>query len=560
MITPKKYRSDALKKGEDRAWHRSLIKATGLTDEEIALPWIGVVNGYNEIVPGHVNMRGLADAIKAGIRLKGGTPLEFPSIAICDGMAMAHMGMNYVLPSRELIAAEVELMAQAHQLDGLVLMVACDKTVPGMLMAAARLNIPAIVISGGPMLAGKIGGEAIDISTVGEAQGKYAAGKIAIEDLTDIENNGCPTCGSCAGMFTANTMNCITEAMGMSLPGAGTAPAVYAERYRLAKYSGMKIMDLLENGIRPTDIMTRESLMNAITVDMALGGSSNTVLHLAAIANELNMNISLDMFDQISNKVPHLCNMSPAGCHRLEDLHEAGGVYAVMKELSTAGLIVENALTVTGGTIGENMNDAKVKRRDVIKTIDDAYHPYGGLAILRGNLAPDGAIVKRTAVAKAMWSHSGKARVFDSEEECEKAIFARDIKAGEVLIIRYEGPRGGPGMREMHIAISALTGMGLDGSVSLITDGRFSGATRGPAIGHVSPEAAEGGPIAIIKDGDTISIDIEAKTINVSLSNEEIARRTAEWVPRKPKINSGFLRYYAHLVTSANTGAVFKEI
>lgn len=551
-------RSEELKRGPQRAWHRSLVKATGVTDEEIDRPWVGVVNGYNEIVPGHIHLRAVTEAVKAGIRIKGGTPFEFPSIAVCDGMAMAHAGMRYVLASREVIAAEIELMTEAHRFDALVLVDSCDKTVPGMLMAAARLNIPAIVINGGPMLAGHCGGRLVDISSVGEAQGKYAAGEIPLEELTEIENEGCPTYGSCAGMFTANTMNCLTEALGMSLPGAGTTPAVLADRLRLAKYSGMLIMDLLKENIRPSDIMTKDAFVNAIVVDMALGGSSNTALHVAAIANELGIEIGLEMFDEISDRVPHLCNMSPAGPHHLEDLHEAGGVYAVMKELAKKDLIRLHALTVTGKTIGENILSARVKRTDVIRPIDNPYHETGGLAVLRGNLAPEGAIVKRSAVTPEMWYHKGPARVFDSEEECEKAIFEGTIKKGEVLIIRYEGPKGGPGMREMHIATSALVGMGLDKSVALLTDGRFSGATRGPAIGHISPEAMEGGPIAVIRDGDIIEIDIRNKKLSVEISDEEMKKRLSAWKQPEPKVKKGYLYFYSKLVTSANTGAVFK--
>ena len=555
-----KLRSTEVKEGPSRSWHRSLIKAMGYIDEEIQKPWIGVVNSRNEILPGHYHLNIVSDAVKAGIRMAGGTPIEFPTIGICDGIAMAHEGMKYPLPSREHIANTVEIMANAHRLDALVLITNCDKIIPGMLMAAVRLNIPSIVISGGPMLSIKHGDAYIDISSVGEAQGKFAAGEITEEELRLYEDKGCPSVGSCAGMFTANTMNCVTEAMGMSLPGSGTIPAVYAERIRLAKYTGIRIMSLLKEDVRPLDIITEESIKNAITVDLALGGSTNTVLHIPAIAYEAGIKIDLELFDELSEKTPHLCNMSPAGPHHLQDLYEAGGVYAVMKELSRKGLINTELATVSGKTVAQNLEKVRIIRSDVIRSIDNPYHEKGGIAILQGNLAPGNAVVKRTAVDKSMWHHRGPAVVFDSEESAEKAIFSRKIKKGDVVVIRYEGPKGGPGMREMHIAMSAIVGLGLDRDVALITDGRWSGASRGPAVGHISPEAIEGGPIAIIKDGDIIELDIEKKTITLHLSDEEIQRRLQGWKPPAPRVTKGYLHLYSKLATSANTGAVFREL
>jgi dihydroxy-acid dehydratase len=495
-------RSTEVKKGPSRSWHRSLIKAMGYIDEEIQQPWVGIVNSRNEILPGHFHLDTIGEAVKAGVRMAGGLPLEFSTIGICDGIAMAHEGMKYPLPSREHIADTVEIMANAHRMDALVLITNCDKIIPGMLMAAVRLNIPAIMISGGPMLSVMHEGKYIDISSVGEAQGKFAAGEMSEEELRLFEEKGCPSVGSCAGMFTANTMNCVTEAMGMSLPKSATVPAVYAERYRIAKYAGLRIMELLKKNVRPLDIITKESIINAIIVDLALGGSTNTALHLPAIAYEAGIEIDLDLFDSLSEKTPHLCNMSPAGPHHLQDLHEAGGVYAVMKELSKLGLIHTDRRTVSGKTIGESIKDARIERAEVIRTVDNPYHHKGGIAVLKGNLAPDRAVVKRTAVDRSMWRHRGPARVFDSEETAEEAIFARKIKKGDIVVIRYEGPKGGPGMREMHIAMSAVVGMGLDKQVAMITDGRWSGASRGPAIGHISPEAAEGGPIAVVQDGE----------------------------------------------------------
>jgi dihydroxy-acid dehydratase len=552
-------RSDEVKKGPSRSWHRSLIKAMGYLDEEIQRPWIGVVNSQNDILPGHFHLHSIADAVKSGIRLEGGLPLEFSTIGICDGIAMAHEGMKYPLPSREHIADTVEIMANAHRMDALVFITNCDKIIPGMLMAALRLNIPSIFISGGPMLSIQHEGKYIDISSVGEAQGKYAAGMISEEMLRGFEEKGCPTVGSCAGMFTANTMNCATEAMGMSLPGSGTIPAVYAERYRLAKRAGMRIMALLEEDIRPLNIVTKDSIVNAITVDLALGGSTNTVLHIPAIAAEAGIDIDLELFDNISEKTPHLCNMSPAGPHHLQDLYEAGGVYAVMKELSKVGLIHEDRLTVSGKRIGEHLNDADIQRKDVIRSVDDPYHEKGGIAILDGNLAPEKAVVKRTAVDRSMWLHRGPARVFESEESAEHAIFSKQIKKGDVVVIRYEGPKGGPGMREMHIAISAIVGMGLDRDVALITDGRWSGASRGPAVGHISPEAAEGGPIAVLRDGDIVEIDIENKRLTVELNDDEIQKRLKSWKPPEQKVKKGYLARYSKMAQSAHKGAIFRD-
>ncbi len=551
-------RSDEIKKGPFRAWHRSLLKAAGYSDEDLARPIIGIANSQNEIVPGHTNLDSITEAVKAGIWAAGGMPVEFPTIGVCDGIAMGHAGMRYPLASREHIADSVEIMTEAHRFDGLVLVPNCDKIVPGMLMAAVRMNIPAIVVSGGPMLAGRYKGKDIDVSYVGECQGSYAAGKMGLEELSKIEDSGCPTCGSCSGMFTANTMNCLTEAMGMALPGNGTIPAVYAARIRLAKQTGRQIVQLVEQNIRPLDIITMESLRNAIVVDVALGGSTNTVLHLPAIAYEAGMEIDLEIFNEISDKTPHLCNMSPAGPHHLQDLYEAGGVSAVMKELARKKLINTGVMTVGLKTVGQVIENACIERDDVIRTVDNPWHSTGGIAILAGNLAPEGAAVKRTAVAPEMWKHVGPARVFDLEEDAQKAIYSGAIKEGDVVVIRYEGPKGGPGMREMLIATSALVGMGLDKNVAIITDGRFSGATRGPAIGHISPEAAEGGPIALLQDGDIIEIDINAKKLEVHLSQEELEQRKLNWCPPKPKVEKGYLYHYSKLASSASKGAVKK--
>ncbi|WP_042834362.1 dihydroxy-acid dehydratase [Thermoanaerobacter sp. YS13] len=550
--------SDSIKKGVEKAPHRSLLYALGLTDEEIKRPIIGVANSKNEIIPGHIHLDKIAEAVKAGIRMAGGTPIEFSTIGVCDGIAMNHKGMKYSLGSRELIADSIEIMAMAHGFDGLVLIPNCDKIVPGMLMAAARLNIPAIVVSGGPMLAGKCNGDTCDLSSVFEAVGAHKVGKITEEDLYRIELNACPTCGSCSGMFTANTMNCLTEALGMGLPGNGTIPAVYSERIRLAKQAGMKIMELVERGIKPSNILTKEAFINAFSVDMALGGSTNTVLHLKAIAHEAGVDIPLNEINEISARVPNLCKLSPAGKYHIEDLYFAGGISAVLKELTKANLINIEALTVTGKTLGENIKDAKVLNHDVIRPIDNPYSSTGGLAILYGNIAREGAVVKASAVAKEMLKHEGPAKVFNSEEEAIAAIYGGKIQKGDVVVIRYEGPKGGPGMREMLSPTSALAGMGLDKDVALITDGRFSGATRGASIGHVSPEAMEGGEIAIIEDGDIIEIDIPARKINVKLTDEEIKERMKRWVRPEPKIKTGYMERYAEQVTSANTGAVFK--
>ncbi|SHF04756.1 dihydroxy-acid dehydratase [Thermoanaerobacter uzonensis DSM 18761] len=550
--------SDSIKKGVEKAPHRSLLYALGLTDEEIKRPIIGVANSKNEIIPGHIHLDKIAEAVKAGIRMAGGTPIEFSTIGVCDGIAMNHKGMKYSLGSRELIADSIEIMAMAHGFDGLVLIPNCDKIVPGMLMAAARLNIPAIVVSGGPMLAGKCNGDTCDLSSVFEAVGAHKVGKITEEDLYRIELNACPTCGSCSGMFTANTMNCLTEALGIGLPGNGTIPAVYSERIRLAKQAGIKIMELVERGIKPSNILTKEAFINAFSIDMALGGSTNTVLHLKAIAHEAGVDIPLNEINEISARVPNLCKLSPAGKYHIEDLYFAGGISAVLKELTKANLINIEALTVTGKTLGENIKDAKVLNHDVIRPIDNPYSSTGGLAILYGNIAREGAVVKASAVAKEMLRHEGPAKVFNSEEEAIAAIYGGKIQKGDVVVIRYEGPKGGPGMREMLSPTSALAGMGLDKEVALITDGRFSGATRGASIGHVSPEAMEGGEIAIIEDGDIIEIDIPARKINVKLTDEEIKERMKRWVRPELKIKNGYMARYAEQVTSANTGAVFK--
>lgn len=551
-------RSDIVKKGVERAPHRSLFKAMGYTDEEIKRPLIGVVNSRNEIVPGHIHLDRIAEAVKAGIRMAGGTPVEFGSIGICDGIAMGHVGMKYSLASRELIADSCEAMGLAHSFDGMVFIPNCDKIVPGMLMAAARINVPSVVISGGPMLSLKRKGVQLDLNSVFEAVGAYKAGRMTEEELREYEDHACPGCGSCSGMFTANSMNCLTEVLGMGLPGNGTIPAVYAERIRLAKQAGMKVMELVEKGIRPSDVMTEKAFENALAVDMALGCSTNSVLHLPAIANELGIKINLDIINEISAKVPNLCRLAPAGPHHVQDLYMAGGVQAIMKELSKKGLLHLDLVTVTGKTVWENIKDAEVTDPTVIRSVDDPYSPTGGIAVLRGNIAKDGAVVKRSAVAEEMLVHRGPARVFDSEDDAIKAIYGGQIKPGDVVVIRYEGPKGGPGMREMLGPTSAIAGMGLDTTVALITDGRFSGASRGASIGHVSPEAMEGGLIAAVRDGDIISIDIPAGKLNVEVPDEELERRMAEWQPPKPRITTGYLGRYARLVTSASTGAVLK--
>jgi dihydroxyacid dehydratase (EC 4.2.1.9) len=552
-------RSDRMKSGLEKAPHRALFKAMGYTDGEIRRPIIGIVNSANEIIPGHIHLNTIVKAVKTGVSMAGGTPVEFSTIGICDGIAMNHEGMKYSLPSRELIADSVEVMARAHPFDGLVLVPNCDKIVPGMMMAALRVNIPAIVISGGPMLAGRYQGKDVDLITVFEGVGKLKANRISKEELKSLEDCACPGCGSCAGMFTANSMNCLTEALGLGLPGNGTIPAVYAARIRLAKTAGMKIMELVEKGICPRDIATMEAFKNALTVDMALGCSTNTILHVPAIAHEAGISLNLDLLNKISTKTPHLCQLSPAGAHHLQDLNEAGGVPAVMAELNKKGLINRNALTVTGKTVKDNLKNVKLRDHTVIRKIDNPYHPQGGIAILRGNLAPDGAVVKQSAVAPEMMRNKGKARVFNAEEEAVKAILGGKIKPGDVVVIRYEGPKGGPGMREMLTPTSAIAGMGLDKDVALITDGRFSGGTRGAAIGHISPEAAERGLIALIKEGDLIEIDIPSKKLTLHVDQTTLDKRRAAWRPPAPKIKDGYAYRYAQQVTSASTGAVFKE-
>jgi dihydroxy-acid dehydratase len=548
-------KSDQAKQGFERAPHRSLFYATGLTPEELARPLIGVVNSYNEIVPGHVHLDKIAEAVKAGVRMAGGTPLEFNVIGVCDGIAMGHRGMHYSLPSRELVADSAESMALGHAFDGLVFIPNCDKIVPGMLMAAGRLNVPAIFVSGGPMMAGRHKGEDIDLKTVFEAVGQYKAGRLDGEALTAMELAACPGCGSCAGLFTANSMNCLTEALGMALPGNGTIPAVTGARLRLAKRAGMQVMRLVEAGLRPRDVMTAAAFENAVATDMAIGGSTNTVLHLPAVAHDAGVALSLDTFDRISRRTPYLVKLSPSGPHHMQDLDEAGGIPAVLAELLGQGLVHGDLPTVTGASVAENV--AEVRRRtDVIRPAGDPHSADGGIAILRGNLAPDGAVVKAAAVAPGMQHHRGPARVFDGEEAALAAILDGEIQAGDVVVIRYEGPRGGPGMREMLMPTSALAGMGLDERVALLTDGRFSGATRGSALGHVSPEAAGGGPIGLVQEGDAIEIDIPQRTLTLHVAAEELDRRRAAWTPRPPKVEGGYLARYARMVSSASEGAV----
>jgi len=552
-------RSDIVKKGIERAPHRSLFKAMGYTDEEISRPLIAVANSKSEIIPGHIHLDKIAEAVKAGIRMAGGTPIEFGVIGVCDGIAMGHTGMKYSLATRELIADSCEAMGLAHSFDGMVFIPNCDKIVPGMLMAAARINVPSIVISGGPMLSIKRRGKQLDLNSVFEAVGAYKAGKMSEEEVCDYEDHACPGCGSCSGMFTANSMNCLTEVLGMGLTGNGTIPAVYAERIRLSKKAGMKIMELVEKDIKPSDILTPQAFKNALIVDMALGCSTNSVLHLPAIAHEVGVEINLDLVNELSNKVPNLCKLAPAGIHHIQDLYVAGGVQAVMKELTKMNLLVVDLITVTGKTVGENIENARIEDNEVIRSVENPYSTTGGIAVLRGNIAPDGAVVKKSAVAPEMLVHKGTARVFDSEEVAIEAIYQGRIIKGDVVIIRYEGPKGGPGMREMLGPTSAIAGMGLDKDVALITDGRFSGASRGASIGHVSPEAMEGGPIAIIKEGDIISIDIPGGKLNVELTPEEILQRLALWKAPIPKITKGYLGRYAKLVTSASTGAVMGD-
>ena len=551
-------RSDIMKKGLERAPHRSLFKALGLTDKEIEQPMIGIANSANEVIPGHLHLHQLSEGVKAGIRMAGGTPLEFYTIGVCDGIIMGHEGMKYSLSSRELIADSIESMAMAYPFDGLVLIPNCDKIVPGMLMAAARLNIPTILISGGPMLAGEFQGKEIDLIKVFEYIGKVKIGEMTLDDLKEAEGCACPGVGSCSGMFTANSMNCLSEVLGMALPYNGTIPAVFADRIRLAKESGIKIMELIKQDLRPSKILTQKAFENAITVDMAFGGSTNTSLHLPAISREAEIKLSLRTFNEISEKTPHLCNMSPGGPHHLQDLHEAGGIPALMLELCRGGLIHQDALTVTGQSIGENINGKKIRNPEVIRPIERPYHPTGGLAVLFGNLAPEGAVVKRSAVDDAMLKHQGPARVFNSEEDAIKVILDGKIKKGEVVVIRYEGPKGGPGMREMLAPTSAIVGIGRDRDVALLTDGRFSGGSRGAAIGHISPEAAEGGPIAAVQDGDQIEIDIPDKKLNLLVSDEELKRRLSQWKPPKKELK-GYLKRYARLVQSAHTGATFVD-
>lgn len=551
-------RSDSVKTGTSQAPHRSLFNALGFTEEERRRPLIGVVSSYNEIVPGHMNLDKIAEAVKLGIAMAGGTPVVFPAIAVCDGIAMGHIGMKYSLVTRDLIADSTECMAMAHGFDGLVCIPNCDKNVPGLLMAAARLNIPTIFVSGGPMLAGRVKGEKKSLSSMFEAVGSVAAVTMTMEDLSEFEEKVCPTCGSCSGMYTANSMNCLTEAIGMGLKGNGTIPAVYSERIRLAKHAGMKIMELVEKNICPRDIMTKEAFLNALTVDMALGCSTNTMLHLPAIAHEAGVELNLDIANELSAKTPNLCHLAPAGPTYMEDLNEAGGVYAVMKELSKLGLLNLDLITVTGKTVGENIAGAVNRDESVIRPAENPYSKTGGIAVLKGNLAPDSGVVKRSAVVPEMMVHEGPARVFDCEEDAIEAIKGGKIVAGDVVVIRYEGPKGGPGMREMLNPTSAIAGMGLGSSVALITDGRFSGASRGASIGHVSPEAAVGGPIALVQEGDIISINIPENSLNVKISDEEMAKRRAAWQPREPKVTTGYLARYRELVTSGNRGAILE--
>ena len=555
-------KSDIVKKGIERAPHRSLFKAIGYTDTELQRPLVGVVNSANTIIPGHVHLDYIVEAVKAGIYMGGGTPVEFGTIGVCDGIAMNHVGMKYSLASRELIADSIEVMATAHAFDAMVMVTNCDKIVPGMLMAAARLNLPTIVISGGPMLAGNnpLAGkkEKIDLVTVFESVGAVLSGRMTEEDLLAIENAACPTCGSCAGMFTANSMNCLTEAIGMGLPGNGTIPAVMSERIRLAKEAGMQIIRLLEQNITPEKIMTEKAFKNALRVDMALGCSTNTVLHLLAIANEAGVSIDLNLINEISVTTPHLCSLSPGGTHHIEDLYQAGGISAVLNELLNAGIINDDCMTVTGKTVGENVKGSSILDNNIIRPVNNPYHSQGGLAVLFGNLAPDGCIVKQSAVLDEMLCHEGPARVFDSEEDATRAIMGGNIKKGDIVVIRYEGPMGGPGMREMLTPTSAIAGMQLDRYVALITDGRFSGGTKGASIGHVSPEAMQGGPVAIVKEGDIISINIPDKTITLKIYEQEIKDRLASWTPPEPNISHGYMARYARMVSSASTGAIVK--
>ncbi len=551
-------KSDNVKVGMQQAPHRSLFNALGMTKEEMERPLVGIVCSYNEIVPGHMNLDKIAQAVKMGVAMAGGTPIMFPAIAVCDGIAMGHIGMKYSLVTRDLIADSTEAMATAHQFDALVMIPNCDKNVPGLLMAAARVNVPTVFVSGGPMLAGHVKGHKTSLSSMFEAVGSYSAGTMTAEDVNEFECKACPTCGSCSGMYTANSMNCLTEALGMGLPGNGTIPAVYSERLKLAKHAGMAVMDMYRKNIRPRDIITKEAIINALTVDMALGCSTNSMLHIPAIAHEIGFDFDISYANEISAKTPNLCHLAPAGPTYMEDLNEAGGVYAVMNELKSAGLLNEDCMTVTGKTIGEAVDGVANKNPEVIRTLDNPYSKTGGLAVLKGNLAPDGSVVKRSAVVPEMMVHEGPARVFDCEEDAIAAIKGGKIVPGDVVVIRYEGPKGGPGMREMLNPTSAIAGMGLGASVALITDGRFSGASRGASIGHVSPEAAVGGPIALVEEGDIIKIDINNTTITLDVPDDVLAQRKAAWKPRTPKVTTGYLARYAAMVTSGNRGAILE--
>ncbi len=552
-------RSDAVTKGMQQAPHRSLFNALGMTQEELDKPLVGIVSSYNEIVPGHMNLDKIVEAVKLGVAMAGGTPIVFPAIAVCDGIAMGHVGMKYSLVTRDLIADSTECMAMAHQFDALVMVPNCDKNVPGLLMAAARINVPTVFVSGGPMLAGHVKGQKRSLSSMFEAVGAYAAGSMTEEDVCEFEEKVCPTCGSCSGMYTANSMNCLTEALGMGLKGNGTIPAVYSERIKLAKHAGMQVMELLKKNIRPRDIMTKEAFLNALTVDMALGCSTNSMLHLPAIAHEADVDLNMEIANEMSAKTPNLCHLAPAGPTYMEDLNEAGGVYAVMNELNKKNLLYTDLITVTGKTVGENITGCVNKNPEVIRPIDNPYSEIGGIAVLKGNLAPDTGVVKRSAVVPEMMVHEGPARVFDCEEDAITAIKGGKITAGDVVVIRYEGPKGGPGMREMLNPTSAIAGMGLGSTVALITDGRFSGASRGASIGHVSPEAAVGGPIALVEEGDRILIDIPNNKLELLVSDEELASRKAKWQPREPKVQTGYLARYAKMVTSGNRGAILEK-
>ena len=551
-------KSDNVKKGVQQAPHRSLFNALGMTQEELERPLVGIVSSYNEIVPGHMNLDKIVNAVKQGVAMAGGTPIVFPAIAVCDGIAMGHIGMKYSLVTRDLIADSTEAMAIAHQFDALVMVPNCDKNVPGLLMAAARINVPTVFVSGGPMLAGHVKGQKRSLSSMFEAVGAYSAGTMTAEDVCEFENKVCPTCGSCSGMYTANSMNCLTEVLGMGLQGNGTIPAVYSERIRLAKHAGMQVMEMYRKNIRPRDIMTENAILNALTVDMALGCSTNSMLHLPAIAHEIGMDFDITFANEISAKTPNLCHLAPAGPTYMEDLNEAGGVYAVMHELDKLGLLHTECMTVTGKTVGENIKDCVNRNPEVIRPVENPYSKTGGLAVLTGNLAPDGSVVKRSAVVPEMMVHEGPARVFECEEDACEAILSGKIKDGDVVVIRYEGPKGGPGMREMLNPTSEIAGMGLGSTVALITDGRFSGASRGASIGHVSPEAAVGGPIALVEEGDIIRINIPENRLELAVSDEELAKRRENWTPREPKVKTGYLARYASMVTSGNRGAILE--